>query len=140
MRDMYNLYLKMWRNYAVFTGRAPRKEMWAALLGNLCLFFAFYIVCFVVGAMAGIVDYVIASDSFSGLVIFFLGIADVLLHLALILPCLGILVRRLHDTGKSGWKILITIVPVVGILILLFDLYLLKGTNGPNLYGEDPLK
>jgi uncharacterized membrane protein YhaH (DUF805 family) len=60
-----------------------------------------------------------------------------LLSLALLLPYLGIAVRRLHDTDRSGWWILIGLVPIVGI-ILLIVWYCTAGTAGPNTYGPDP--
>jgi uncharacterized membrane protein YhaH (DUF805 family) len=60
-----------------------------------------------------------------------------LLNLALLLPSLGISVRRLHDTNRSGWWVLLGVIPVVGWLVLLYW-YVQPGTTGDNQYGADP--
>ena len=57
--------------------------------------------------------------------------------LALIIPSLAVAVRRLHDTNRSGWWVLIALLPVLGALVLLVFM-VLPGTVGPNSYGEDP--
>jgi uncharacterized membrane protein YhaH (DUF805 family) len=56
-------------------------------------------------------------------------------YLAVLLPSLAVLVRRLHDTGRSGWWILISFVPFGGIVLLIFTL---MGSDGPNDYGPEP--
>jgi uncharacterized membrane protein YhaH (DUF805 family) len=55
----------------------------------------------------------------------------------LVTPGLSVLIRRLHDTGRSGWWILISLVPIVGVLVLLYFL-IIDGDTGPNQYGPDP--
>src|SRR5262245_29525103 len=57
--------------------------------------------------------------------------------LAVLLPGLAVAVRRLHDTARSGWWILIALVPFIGGIWLLV-LMCLEGTSGPNQYGADP--
>lgn len=110
--------------YATFSGRASRSEYWW-----------FYLFCFLV-ALVGI-----ALD-------FFLGNYDpddpasfpwiaLLISLPLILPSLAALVRRLHDTDKSGWWYFIGLVPVIGAIVLLIFL-VLEGTDGDNRYGPKP--
>ena len=59
--------------------------------------------------------------------------------LANFLPSLAVTVRRLHDTNRSGWWVLITLIPYIGGIILLI-LLCLKGTEGDNRFGEDPLE
>ena len=58
--------------------------------------------------------------------------------LAVILPALAVTVRRLHDTNRSGWWILVNLIPYVGGLVLLV-LCAFAGTSGPNRYGDEPL-
>ena len=60
-----------------------------------------------------------------------------LLWLAIIIPSLAVTVRRLHDQDKTGWLVLLGLIPFVGGLILLVFM-LLEGTKGPNQYGPDP--
>ena len=56
--------------------------------------------------------------------------------LATFLPSLAVAVRRLHDTDKSGWYLLLSLVPFVSLVLFVF--YLLEGNNGKNQYGNDP--
>ena len=60
-------------------------------------------------------------------------IAVVGLSLALIVPSVALAIRRLHDTNKSGWWLLIAFIPFGGIVLMVF--YILEGTNGPNDHG-----
>ena len=60
-----------------------------------------------------------------------------LLSLALLLPNLGVAVRRLHDINRSGWWILIALVPIVGAILLIYW-YAQPGTSGSNPFGPDP--
>jgi uncharacterized membrane protein YhaH (DUF805 family) len=108
-------YLKVLKNYAVFNGRARRKEYW--------MFTLFYII-----------SYLILM-----LIEFLIGIPQVLTgiySLALLLPSLGVTIRRLHDTGRSGWWILISLIPLVGAIILL--VFLCQDSQGTNQYGASP--
>jgi uncharacterized membrane protein YhaH (DUF805 family) len=56
--------------------------------------------------------------------------------LAVLLPSLGIAIRRLHDTGKSGWMILLGLIPFVGFIILI--VFYVQASDGPNEYGSGP--
>ena len=105
--------------YAVFNGRATRSEYWFFVL------FAFLVV-----VAASILD------SMVNLLVF----APVMggNMLALLLPQLSAAVRRLHDLGHSGWWYLIGLVPVVGGAVLLIW-FCLRGTEGDNRFGPDPL-
>jgi uncharacterized membrane protein YhaH (DUF805 family) len=105
--------------YADFTGRARRSEYW---------WFTLFTV--LVGIVAGIID------SALGLGNGYLGLFTVLSYIALLLPSLAVGARRLHDTSKSGWLLLIGIIPFIGGLILLV-LFLLD-SHGDNQYGPSP--
>jgi uncharacterized membrane protein YhaH (DUF805 family) len=105
------------QKYATFSGRARRSELWWYAL-------------FQFGVM--IVLSIIDSVLFRGHA-FLTGIAG----LALLIPGIAVVVRRLHDTNRSGWWYFIAFVPVIGGLILLY-FCILRGTPGPNNYGPDP--
>ena len=112
-------YTDVIKKYAVFDGRAGRPEFWWFTLFNAIIYAILYVILLSV------------SSGSSGLII-----AD-LYALAVFLPSLGVGIRRLHDTNRSGWWILISFVPVVGWIVLLV-LYALAGDPGPNRYGSGP--
>jgi len=115
-------YLKALKQYAAFTGRARRREYWFFALFNAI---ALMVLAFIDGMMG----------SFSEEVGF--GLLSGLYFLATLLPALAVTVRRLHDTDRSGWWILIGVIPVIGfIVVLVFTL--LEGTPGENRYGPNP--
>ena len=116
-----NWYLEAMKKYAVFQGRARRKEYWFFALFNTIGFVVLVIVDAVAGTMA--------EGSFIGL---FSG----LYWLATFLPAIAVMVRRLHDTNRSGWWSLLAFVPVGGLVILVFAVQ--DGNPGPNQYGPDP--
>jgi uncharacterized membrane protein YhaH (DUF805 family) len=117
-----NWYLQVLKKYAVFRGRARRKEYWL---------FAFFNMIFAVVAM-------IVDNAF-GMTILGLpyGIITVIYSLAVIIPGLAVVVRRLHDVGKSGWMIFISLIPIVGAIWLLV-LMVTEGDTGENEYGSNP--
>jgi uncharacterized membrane protein YhaH (DUF805 family) len=106
------------KKYAVFSGRARRKEFWPYMLVFYIIFLALYIP--------------VRNDPASPM-IFAFG----LFSLALLLPTIAVFVRRLHDLDKSGWWYLINFVPLVGGIILLV-MCIPEGTQGPNQHGPDP--
>lgn len=116
-------YLKVIRdNYANFEGRARRQEFWMFYLFHIIIIF---ILAFVVGLMGG------ADGSF-------LPFIPLLLYfLATIVPMIAVSVRRLHDTGKSGWYYLVSFIPYVGGIILLV-LLAIDGDKETNQYGPNP--
>ncbi len=65
--------------------------------------------------------------------------ADIVVNLLLIWPALAVSVKRWHDRDKSGWWVLLNLLPVIGWLWALVDNGFLRGTDGPNRYGADPL-
>ena len=115
-------YLAVLKKYAVFSGRARRKEYWMFVLFN---FIITACLCFVLG-------FISAMLNTPGLVV----LAQ-LYYLAVFLPGLGVSVRRLHDTGKSGWMLLLGLIPVIGGIILLVFM-VLDSQPGSNQYGENP--
>lgn len=116
-----------WKNYANFKGRARRSEYWFVFLFLFLTNLAAAVIDLVL--MQGDVDRFIANGGG--------GIVGLIWILATIVPALSILVRRLHDTGKSGWWALIGFVPVVGSIVL-FVFTLLDSTPGSNAYGDSP--
>lgn len=108
-------------NYANFEGRARRSEYWYFVLFNFIITISAYIVSIILIFFGGF------------LLWFFIPIFS----LALIIPNLAVQVRRLHDTGKSGWSILFALIPLAGPIILLV-FYCTEGDRGPNEYGPDP--
>ena len=100
------------QNYANFKGRASRSEFW--------WFYLFYIiVAFVIGLLSGIL-----GESIGNILL-------LIFVLAIIVPFIALTARRMHDSDKSGWF----------QLIPFYNLYLaiIKGTDGPNRFGPDPL-
>ncbi len=116
-----NWYLQALKKYADFSGRARRREYWFYIL--------FYVIILVV---LTICDTIIGTTMGSGV-----GILTLIYLLAVLIPTLAVTVRRLHDTGRSGWWILIQLVPIVGVFILLY--FLVSDSNpGTNAYGPSP--
>jgi uncharacterized membrane protein YhaH (DUF805 family) len=124
-------YLKVLKQYADFSGRARRTEYWMFVLFNII----FALVAIAIDNLLGI------TFSFSGpdgtAVPFFYGYIYVLYNLAILLPSLAVGVRRLHDVGKSGWMMLIALIPLVGGIWLLV-LFCTDSQSGPNKWGENP--
>ena len=114
-------YLDVLKKYAVFGGRARRKEYWLFTLFNM-------IIAYVLLA----IDYLVGTDYGSNM-----GLLYTLYILATLLPSLAVFVRRLHDTGRSGWWFFIGFVPLVGAIILIVFM-VLDSQSGSNKYGEDP--
>ncbi len=117
-----NWYLKCLKQYVDFGGRARRSEYW--------MFFLFYIIFAIVA---------VVLDNVLGIASPLIGYGPIygLFVLAMLLPALGVTARRLHDIGKSGWMILIGIIPIIGAIWLLI-LTVKDGTPGENQYGLNP--
>lgn len=109
-------YLKVLNNYTGFEGRARRKEYWMFVLFS-----------FLASLVLSIVQAIIHLEQF----------LTGLYSLAVLLPSLAVMVRRLHDTGKSGWWILIGLIPFIGEIILLV-FACLDSQEGDNKYGPNP--
>ncbi len=102
-------------NYATFSGRARRSEYWYFVLFNL-------IISVVLGLLANV------SSVFS--------IVSGLYSLAVLIPGLAVCVRRLHDTGKSGWFMFLVLIPIVGSIIIL--VFTCMDSVPDNQYGPNP--
>jgi uncharacterized membrane protein YhaH (DUF805 family) len=126
------------RQYATFRGRSRRKEYWLWQLFLLLLFGV--LTAWLIGA-AGPIPEGATPEEVNALLMDAPGttlpIAVIALSsLALFLPSLAVSVRRLHDSDKSGWWLLLNLIPVGGLVLFIF--YLLDGTRGPNSHGPDP--
>ena len=115
-------YLEALKKYAVFSGRSRRMEYWYFVLFNI-------IVSIVLGVIDGLLG---TSGSYAGA-----GLLSGIYGLAVLIPSLAVTVRRLHDTDRTGWWILIALVPLIGVIVLLV-FALLEGTPGDNQYGPNP--
>lgn len=105
------------QNYCNFSGRASRSEFWW-----------FYLFCIVIG---WVINLVFMSSETANYIV------SGVFSLALLLPNLGLAVRRLHDIGKSGWWLFLAFIPVVGIIILI--VWWCKDSQmEPNEYGPVP--
>ncbi|HEV2133005.1 MAG TPA: DUF805 domain-containing protein [Terracidiphilus sp.] len=118
-------YLRVWQRYAEFTGRSRRMEYWMFTLIHSIIIL---VLCL------GITGFGILKLPFVGAAS---GLIAAAYSLAALIPCFAVTVRRLHDTDKSGWWILICLVPVIGSIALLV-MTVLDGTRGANQYGADP--
>jgi uncharacterized membrane protein YhaH (DUF805 family) len=115
-----NWYLEALRKYAVFSGRARRKEYWM-----FCLFYVIFAIVLV------IIDSILGIGGEDG------GLLSGLFVLAMLIPSIALTVRRLHDTDRSGWWLLIGLVPLIGgIILLVFTVE--DSQSGENRYGPNP--
>src|SRR6056297_179549 len=111
MKVMYiSYYLEVLKEYDEFRGRVSRKKFWMFVL---------------VSAIVSIL-------------LIFINIGVFLVYsLLVILPSLGVTVRRLHDTNRSGWFLLLEFIPLIGGIYLMI-LCVEEGTHGENEYGKNP--
>ncbi|HZH04816.1 MAG TPA: DUF805 domain-containing protein [Myxococcaceae bacterium] len=109
-------YLSVLKRFADFNGRARRKEYWMFVLFNTLAI-----------VVLSILDRLLGLSS---------GIFSTLYFLATLVPSLAVGVRRLHDTERSGWLMLLAIIPLAGLVLLVF--MALEGTPGPNRFGPNP--
>ncbi|WP_462408553.1 DUF805 domain-containing protein [Neobacillus sp. Marseille-QA0830] len=109
-------YLKVLKNYTGFQGRARRMEYWMFALIN-----------FIIALVIGLLEMIIGIPQ----------VISTLYTLAILLPSLAVGVRRLHDTGKSGWWLLISLIPFIGAIILVVFFFLDSSPND-NQYGPNP--
>ena len=117
-------FLNVIRNhYADFEGRARRKEYWMFYLFTIAIYFAIVILAAILSSIADVLGLV----GWLAYAVFALGV---------IVPGVAVTVRRLHDTGKSGWLALLGLVPLLGLVLLYF--MVIEGDAGPNEYGPDP--
>ena len=123
---MGNVLTRPWRRCLDFKGRSTRREFWLFYLQSILVIIA-------AGLLAEIAKALGASEAIIG----FMTIPFVLIVLFMILAQLAAGVRRIHDHDKTGWFILLGMVPLVGWIFFLI-MMLTPGTPGENSYGYDP--
>ena len=104
--------------YTVFSGRARRPEYW---------WFALF--TWLATLVAGALDRLLFGPD--------MGLIGVVVGLGLILPALAVGARRLHDIGKSGWWLLVGLIPLLGTLLLIYW-FVQPSMQEPNAYGPEP--
>ncbi len=117
-----NWYLQVLQKYAVFNGRAQRKEYWFFTLFNV-------IFALILGFLDGLFG---TLDAQTGV-----GILGAIYALAVLLPGLSVTIRRLHDTDRSGWWVFIILIPIIGALALLVFM-VLDSIPNDNRFGSNP--
>lgn len=113
--DFMTAVKHVFANYANFHGRARRSEFWWFVLFNM-----------IVNVVASVVDNAIGIP-----------ILGIVAFLGLIIPGIAVTIRRFHDTGRSGWWYFILLVPLVGVILVIYW-FVQRGTVGPNEWGADP--
>jgi uncharacterized membrane protein YhaH (DUF805 family) len=115
-------YLEALKKYAVFSGRSRRMEYWYFVLFNI-----------IVAVVLSLIDRLTSTFSAASNI----GLLSGIYALAVLIPTLAVTVRRLHDIDRTGWWILINLIPLIGTIVLLvFELT--PGTPGSNRFGPDP--
>jgi uncharacterized membrane protein YhaH (DUF805 family) len=117
-----NWYLLVLKKYAVFQGRARRKEYWYFVLANI----------FIMIGLVLLESLILPTAPEQKL-----GILTGIYSLAIFIPSLAVQVRRLHDIGRTGWWLLMSLVPLIGPIVLLV-FYCTDSEPGTNQYGPNP--
>jgi uncharacterized membrane protein YhaH (DUF805 family) len=121
-----------YRRYAEFSGRSRRKEYWMFVLFYVLVFVALDVLFGTRDVVTGPGRYYYGSRLVGGG-----GVVGGLFWLGSLIPHLAVSVRRLHDQDRSGWLLLLLLIPFLGWFALLV-LMCLEGTHGANRYGPDP--
>jgi len=122
-----NWYLEPLKKYAVFTGRARRKEFWTFTIVNIII----GIILMNIDKSTGTYVYVQYTNGYG----YDYGWIHAIFSLAVFIPGIAVMVRRLHDTSRSGFFIFLGLIPIIGFIILLIYM-LLDSTPGKNQFGE----
>ena len=117
-----NWYLHVFKNYATFSGRARRKEYWM-----------FFLISALISIVLTLLDILLGTYS----VEYEAGLFSGLYSLLILIPSIAVVVRRLHDTDRSGWWILISLIPLIGVIVL-FVFMCLDSQPGTNRFGANP--
>ena len=117
-----NWYLHVLKNYATFSGRARRKEYWM-----------FFLISALISIVLTLLDILLGTYS----VEYEAGLFSGLYSLLILIPSIAVVVRRLHDTDRSGWWILISLIPLIGVIVL-FLFICLDSQPGTNRFGANP--
>lgn len=115
-----NWYMQALKGYSDFEGRSQRKEYWIFWLSNT-----------VIGIVLGLIELSVGSDPASRF-----GPLTGIFTIFIIVPGIAVAIRRLHDIGKSGWWLLLTFIPLIGLIPFVFMMF--DSQTGVNEYGEDP--
>ncbi|MEG3110203.1 DUF805 domain-containing protein [Pantoea sp. T14] len=118
-----NEYLSALKQYGVIQGRCRRKTYWLFVLVNI-------LVSVVLTVLDTVLGFNIWLDE---------GLLSTLYSLAILIPSITVSIRRLHDLDRSGWWLLLILLPFIGTLLLLIY-FCFKGSEGPNRFGDDPLR
>jgi uncharacterized membrane protein YhaH (DUF805 family) len=114
-------FIEALKKYAVFSGRSRRMEYW---------YFVLFVV--IITVVLNMLDLLIGANTRAGV-----GVLSSIFSLAVLIPSIAVSVRRLHDIDRTGWWVLISLVPLVGwIVLLVFSVQ--EGTPGSNRYGPNP--
>lgn len=137
MNEFLNVITK---NYANFSGRARRREFWMFTLINTIVLFVLYLPALIpLMSMSAQAEMGAAPADLSAIPLvaqIFLGLY-LLYSLAVFLPTLAVSIRRLHDSGKTGWMYLVALIPLIGSLLLLY--FLIQDSEaGSNKWGPNP--
>jgi len=117
-----NWYLEVLKKYAEFNGRAGRQEYWFFLLFNV-----------LISAFLATVDFFSGTFNVESGV----GLLSGIYSLAVLIPGIAVTVRRLHDTDRSGWWLLLPLIPIIGGIVL-FIFMVQDSSSGDNQYGPCP--
>ncbi len=105
--EMVNWYVSVLKNYVGFTGRAGRAELWFFVLAS-------FLISLILNMLSNTLGMIYA--------------------LAVMVPSIAVGVRRMHDIGKSGWWLLVGLIPILGLLALIY-FYVQKSDESENIYG-----
>ena len=111
-----NWYLEVLKKYTVFNGRSRRKEYWMFFLFNV-----------IIACVLGFIEGIVGGP----------GVLGAIYSLAVLIPGIAVSVRRLHDTARSGWWLLIGLVPLIGVIVLIVFMAQ-EGDPGDNPFGPNP--
>ena len=129
------------QNYAKCTGRSRRSEFWYFYLFQFLVYFVFYILIIIISnatvSSREYDPYSGSSSSSASALVSILFIIFYIVLLACICPMISLAVRRLHDTGRSGFYFFVTFIPFVGSFILLY-FCCIDSEERPNEYGPSP--
>ena len=115
-------YIEALKKYAMFGGRSRRREYWYFVLFTA-----------IINGVLSIIDGVIGTLSSSANI----GLLSGIYSLAVLVPSIAVSIRRLHDTDRSGWWVLIALIPIIGAIVLIVFL-IQDSTPGSNRYGPNP--
>ena len=126
-------FLKCLKQYADFSGRARRREYWFFQLFNLIFFIVIILSLGLIANALGANDSITPEFGLNTII----GLLIIFYVLALTIPSIAVTIRRLHDTGNSGWMLFISLIPLIGP-IWLFILYVKNSQPGENKWGPNP--